>query len=108
MGTRTLVTAAFVAQSRHEFEDAVIRFWLWYANDFVQPDSDEGSLPSEDVFVVDISSDHGGSWTNLLTLGPDGEGTTGGWIRYAFRVSDYVVPTNRVFVRFRCSTTSIS
>ena len=81
-------------------QEAVVSFWLWYSNDFFQIDADEGNAPSEDVFVVDISNDHGGSWTNMMTLGPSGEGTTGGWIHYSFRVGDFVEPTAQVVVRF--------
>ncbi len=81
-------------------DEAVISFWLWYSNDFFQVDSDEGNAPSKDVFRVDISGNHGGSWFNALTIGPAGEGTTGGWIFYAFRVSDIIEPTSQMLVRF--------
>ncbi len=83
--------------------EAVISFWLWYSNDFQQLDADEGAGPSEDVFVIDISGDHGGSWSNVLTIGPSGDGTTGGWTYYSFRVADIVEPTAAMYARFVAS-----
>lgn len=73
--------------------DAVIGYDRWYSND-------TGGAPNADVFTVDISNNGGGSWVNVETVGPTGDGTSGGWIRHEFTVSDFVTPTANVQVRF--------
>ncbi len=73
--------------------EQLISYWRWYSND-------AGSTPNSDVFVVDISNNGGGSWTNVETIGPAGAGTGGGWILHSFTVSDFVAPTNNVVLRF--------
>lgn len=73
----------------------VIGYWRWYSND-------QGAAPNADVFVVDITTD-GVNWVNVETVGPAGEGTSGGWLRHEFRVSDYVTPTATVQLRFVAS-----
>ncbi len=36
----------------------------------------------------------------METVGPDGPGVSGGWIRKVFRVSDFVEPNDNIRVRF--------
>lgn len=40
---------------------------------------------------------------NAETVGPAGPGTSGGWLFHEFRVSDFLVPTGQVKVRFVAS-----
>ncbi len=75
---------------------AEISYWRWYSND-------ASFGPNEDVFEVDVSNDDGTTWTNVETVGPAGEGTSGGWFFSRFRVSDFVTPTATVKVRFVAS-----
>jgi len=72
--------------------DPYICYWLWY-------DSSQSGT-QDDVMVVEISDDDGGSWTALETIGPTGPGTSGGWMFKSWRVADFVTPTNQVRVRF--------
>ena len=73
-----------------------IGYWRWYSNT-------GGSNPGADVFVIDISNNNGASWTNVETIGPAGVGTTGGWLRHDFLVSDFVTPTSQIRMRFVAS-----
>jgi C1A family cysteine protease len=76
--------------------DATIGYWRWYSNHI--------SLPaSQDVFVVDISNDGGANWTNVETLGPNGEETEGGWFYHEFALVDFVTPSPTVVLRFIAS-----
>lgn len=75
----------------------VIRYWRWYSNHL-------GAAPlQEDVFVVEITNDDGGSWHTVEVVGPTGPGTTGGWVLHQFRVADVVAPTAEVRLRFIAS-----
>ncbi len=76
--------------------EAVISYWRWYNNS-------TGADPGNDVFIVEISNNGGSSWTNLETVGPNGPGTTGGWIFHEARVADFVTPTANVRLRFIAS-----
>jgi choice-of-anchor B domain-containing protein len=79
--------------------DPWISYWRWYSNA-------TGPAPEADVFLVDISNDGGGSWTNVEIVGPAGDGVHGGWIRHEFRVADHVPPTASVRLRFVASDES--
>ncbi len=76
--------------------DAVVSYWRWYSNT-------AGAAPNADVFVVDVSNDGGVTWTNVETVGPAGDGTSGGWIRHAFVVGDVIAPTSQMRLRFIAS-----
>jgi photosystem II stability/assembly factor-like uncharacterized protein len=77
--------------------DPVIGYWRWYSNT-------EGASPNADIFVVDISNDGGGTWTNVETVGPTGPGTSGGWIYHEFHVTDVITPlTSQMQLRFVAS-----
>jgi hypothetical protein len=76
--------------------DAVIGYWRWYSNS-------TGADPNADVFVVDVRNGPAAPWVNVETVGPDGDGTAGGWIHHAFAVGDFVTPTAAVQLRFVAS-----
>ena len=76
--------------------DASISYWRWYSN-FL------GNNRNEDVFEIDISNNGGATWTNVETIGPGGPGPMGGWLYHQFTVSDFVVPTQQILVRFVAS-----
>ncbi|MBK7875617.1 MAG: choice-of-anchor B family protein [Planctomycetes bacterium] len=90
-GFTTLVSPAFALANRGE---ARIAYWRWYDNQLPT-----GSLP-DDPFRVDVTND-GTTWVNVETIGPSDANSRGGWIHHAFRVADFVTPTNAVRVRFR-------
>ncbi len=74
--------------------DARIGYWRWYSNT-------TGASPNADVFVIDINN--GGSWVNVETVGPTGDGTSGGWIYHEFRIADFVTPNSTIQMRFIAS-----
>ncbi len=76
--------------------EAVVSYWRWYNNA-------AGASPNEDIFVVEISDNDGGSWTTLETVGPTGAQTVGGWFLASYRVADFVATTSQVRVRFTAS-----
>ena len=88
-GTTTLLSPAYDLSG---VSDATISYWRWYSND-------QGGAPNADVFTIDITAD-GGTWINVETVGPAGEGTSGGWIYHEFVVSDFVTPSATVQLRF--------
>jgi len=92
-GQTTLTTATLDLSASPE---AIIGYWRWYSNN-------TGADPNNDIFVVDISNNDGGSWVRAETVGPAGEGTSGGWIYHEFRVADFVAPTASVKLRFIAS-----
>jgi choice-of-anchor B domain-containing protein len=89
-GTTTLITPAYDLASMSE---PYISYWRWYSNN-------EFGTPN-DTFVVQVSN--GGTWVTVETVGPTGAESSGGWYFHQFRVSDFVVPTAAVRVRFRAS-----
>jgi len=73
--------------------DAYLCYLRWFSNT-------EGASPNQDVFVVSISNDGGGSWTTLETVGPTGPEADGGWFEACHRIADFVEPTAEIRVRF--------
>ncbi|MEZ6319379.1 MAG: S8 family serine peptidase [Phycisphaerales bacterium] len=76
--------------------DPWISYARWFNNQF-------GANPGTNTFTVEISNNGGSSWTTLETVGPSGKDTHGLWQTAAFRVSDYVTPTNQVRLRFNAA-----
>ena len=81
-------------------EGPVLSYHRWYSNGA----DCSGADPNNDIFEVDISSDGGGSWMNLETVGPFGEGTSGGWFFKEFDLSQVAgfEPSAVFQVRFVC------
>jgi murein tripeptide amidase MpaA len=89
-GRTTLVTPTIDLGGTSQ---ARIGYWRWYSNS-------AGSSPNQDVFVVDVSNDGGGTWTRVETVGPAGPETAGGWYYHEFQVSGIVPPSSNVKLRF--------
>ncbi|MBL0927113.1 MAG: hypothetical protein IBJ11_05605 [Phycisphaerales bacterium] len=89
-GRTTLLSPAFDLTGAG---DAKISYWRWYSNNL-------GGAPGADIFVVDISNDNGTTWQRLETVGPTGDGTTGGW-RYAEFLARDVITSPLGQVRLR-------
>lgn len=68
----------------------------WYSND-------EGNAPNADVFEVDVSNDGGSTWTRVETVGPNGAGTSGGWIVANHDLAQIVTPSANMRLRFVAS-----
>jgi len=74
-------------------DGATISYARWYSNT-------QGNAPEQDIFVVEISNDDGNTWQTLEIVGPSGSEVDGGWFQKFFVVSDFVMPTDEVRVRF--------
>ncbi|MBL9031095.1 MAG: hypothetical protein JNM80_05250 [Phycisphaerae bacterium] len=90
-GKTTLTSPTFNAANLVE---PLASYWRWYSNG-VGP-----LMPFTNTFRVDISNDNGNTWIPLERVGPDGDGTTGGWKYRAFRIADVLPPTNQMRMRF--------
>ena len=91
-GTTTLYSPAF---DLSQTAAPVFSYWRWYNNS-------SGASPGADIFVVQVSDDLS-SWVDVETVGPTGAGTAGGWIQHEFIVSDFVLLSTTVQVRFQAS-----
>jgi choice-of-anchor B domain-containing protein len=89
-GKTTLYTPVLDLAS---YNDPSISYWRWYSNS-------AGASPNADTFRVALSDNGGSSFTNVETVGPTGEETSGGWYQYTFRVADILAPTNQMQLRF--------
>jgi len=77
-------------------ESAAISYARWYSNN-------TGGAPNADVFQVFVSDDDGKSYVLVETVGPAGDGTSGGWIETGFSVGDFVDLTSTIRVKFVAS-----
>lgn len=77
-------------------ESAMISYARWYSNS-------TGASPNADVFEVYVSDDDGQNYVLVETVGPAGDGTSGGWIETGFNVADFVSLTSTVRVKFVAS-----
>jgi len=89
---QTTLTTPWLDVSVHA--DPLVGYWRWYSNH-------AGASPNADIFVIDISD--GGPWVNVETIGPSGEGTSGGWMFHQLRVADFVSPAGQARLRFIAS-----
>jgi hypothetical protein len=92
-GSTTLLSPVFDASGSDE---TTVSYARWHSNN-------SGDNPGTDPMTVDISNDNGLTWSNLETVGPNGAGTTGGWISASFKVEDVMVGTSQMRVRFTVS-----
>lgn len=96
-GTTILTSPVFDLSA---INDPFVQYARWYFND-------GGAAPMEDVFVVEVSDDGGGTWVNLETVGPTAADpnpeVSGGWFRRAFRVTDFVSANSQFRIRFLAS-----
>jgi hypothetical protein len=94
-GTTMLTSPAMDASG-----GGTLRYARWYSNGT----SCGGADPMNDVFVVDISDDDGGSWTELEVVGPGGGEVNGGWFVKEWAVEDLPVSMTDTFrIRFTAS-----
>ena len=89
-GRTTLVSAALGLAG---LANPAIGYWRWFSNN-------GGGSPSEDVFVVEISSDGGANWINVETVGPSGFEAGGGWLYHQFSVEHLLGNADAIQLRF--------
>ncbi|MEL7473835.1 MAG: GC-type dockerin domain-anchored protein, partial [Planctomycetota bacterium] len=77
-------------------QTASISYARWYSNN-------TGQAPNADVFEVFVSDDDGQTYVLAETVGPAGDGTSGGWIEAGFVVNDFVNLTSTIRVKFVAS-----
>lgn len=85
-GKTTLVTPVLMTAG---LNIPVLRYYAWFSNDM-------GASPGIDPWVVQISSNGGGSWVTLENT----DLSFNTWTERVFVLSDYITPTNTVLVRF--------
>ena len=64
-------------------------YWRWYSNN-------QGSNPGSDSMPVEISNDDGATWVQLELVTE----SQGQWVERRFSVTQYLVPTAHMRVRF--------
>ena len=74
-----------------------VSYHRWFSNNL----GNNRGQPS-DTLLVQISNNNASSWTTLETVSEN----TGKWTPRAFKVSDFVAPTNQMRIRFRANDTS--
>ena len=84
---------------------ATVSYWRWYSNTF-------GNGPEQDIFVIEVSDDGGGSWATLEVVGPTTASPNpevdGGWFQKGFDLAS--IPgfnelTSQFRIRFTASDT---
>ncbi len=78
--------------------EAFLSYARWYDN----TGAGSGADPNNDIFVVEVSNNNGGSWVNLETVGPAAQ-SNGGWYHKTFKLSDTIALSNQMKVRFTAS-----
>ena len=73
-----------------EYDSAIVSYWYWYTNN-------QGNNPDTDLWIVDISSNGGSSWSNLVTTNQ----SNNDWQFQQFLINDYIQElTNQIQFRF--------
>ena len=88
-GKTTLFTPVFDLSDK---ASATVKYWKWYTND-------TGDSAADDIWVVDVSADGGGSWINLETQAESYRE----WKPYQFDLGQHIPLTNQVVMRFVAS-----
>jgi subtilisin family serine protease len=70
------------------YQNALLDLWTWYTND-------EGNNPGGDYFVIDVSSDGGTNWVNLLNTRESWEY----WKNQSWMLESYIPLTGQVRLR---------
>ncbi len=83
-GGHTVLTSPLIDASEG---DPHLSYWLWHSTD------------ETDVLVVEISGDDGATWTQVQSVGNQGDQ----WVFHTFRIADIIAPTNQMRVRFDSS-----
>ena len=78
--------------------EAYLSYARWYDN----TGAGGGGDPHNDLFVIQLSNNNGGSWVGLETVGPTVQ-SSGGWNTRIFRLSNTLPLTNQMKVRFNAS-----
>ncbi len=92
-GITTLLSPVF---DMSEPGNYLISYARWFSNN-------AGSNPGGDSFITSISNNGGTTWVGVETVGPAGEGTTGGWNTFAFDPATKLTLTNNMRMRFIAS-----
>ena len=93
-GSTILTSAVYVPAD--DLTDPELSFAWWYDN------TSANNTEYDDVFLVELSGNSGGSWTPILNV-PLGNSAQTGWTQSAFAVKDYVTVTSGIRVRFSAS-----
>jgi len=78
--------------------EAFLSYARWYDN----TGAGSGGDPNNDLFVIEVSNNNGGSWVNLETVGPAVQ-SSGGWYYKSFKLSSTLALTSQMKVRFNAS-----
>jgi subtilisin family serine protease len=70
------------------YQNALLDLWTWYTND-------EGNSPGGDYFAIDVSSDGGTNWVNLLNTRESWEY----WKNQSWALESYITLTSQVRLR---------
>ncbi len=75
--------------------NALVHYARWYSNTY-------GAAPNADTFKVFISNNDGSTWTLAEKVGPVDQ-AGGGWYEHSFWVSDFVIPSSQMKLKFEAS-----
>jgi hypothetical protein len=96
-GTTHLISPVFDATGASE---VIISYWRWYSNN-------AGGAPAADTMVVAVSSNNGGAYTTVETVGPTTQ-NAGGWLFNEVRLSDFPAITRTSQMRLRFSASDLA
>ncbi|MBN8644270.1 MAG: choice-of-anchor B family protein [Planctomycetes bacterium] len=86
-GTTTLTSPLLDATA--PLGDPYVVYSRWYSNN-------QGGAPNADSMPIQISNDDGATWVLLEDVAEN----AGQWVTKQWRIGNYVIPTNRMRVRF--------
>jgi len=77
-------------------QSARLTLWGWFSNT-------AGADPGTDVMRIMASSNNGGAWTTIDTIGPTGADADGGWFTRDIELAGLIAMTGTVRIRFEAS-----